>query len=152
MDGKDQSELFDNIKRTWKWQVSLPLSCFESYTWMRLILQPKPNNASEDEGTYIKEDKEKQVSSSTSKVVNFLPVQAFGRYWSLWDIWQIYLIGNNQVWCGDWEKIIVKITSIAFVCLGSVSTHEPFRHQLRCNALWDGHRYDLTSSCNPSEK
>ena len=45
-----------------------------------------------------------------------VPGEIFGKYFLF-----------ESIKRGDWKKDIVKITSIAFVCLGSVSTHEAIR-------------------------
>ena len=44
------------------------------------LAHEKPNDPSEDEGKYVKEDEEKKVWSSTSKVVNLLPLEVVTLY------------------------------------------------------------------------
>ena len=50
------------------------------------------------------------------RLENTFPGEIFGKYFLF-----------ETIKRGDWKKDIVKITSIAIVCLGSVSTHEVIR-------------------------
>ena len=62
MDGKDQSELFHNVKRDQKMTGFSPTFMFCELNLDEIDLtREKPNNASEDEGTFVKEDEEKKI-------------------------------------------------------------------------------------------